>query len=69
MKQTLTIEFDEDGGNDALKQYAHLDDVLSANWDTQQMLRSAIKHGDYDDKTVTFLESLRETLYVEGLEQ
>jgi len=67
-KTTLTIEFDPDDEIN-LANYAHLPSLVSSNWDTGQMIRTALKHGDYDEKTCELLERLRDELYVEGLEK
>lgn len=66
-KKTLIIEFEEDDC-EKLKEYALLNELVVANREALFTIRSAIKHGVYEQNTYALLEKIREDLYVAGLD-
>lgn len=54
---------------DMLKVFAHAIDAASALGEAREEVRSRLKWGEnLTDEEVRFLETLQETLYVEGME-
>lgn len=67
MKYTVTIEGDYYEDSEELKAFVHIQDIKWVNDSARELIKSSLKHGDYDQKTNDLLERLRETLYVAGV--
>jgi len=68
MKIKMTYDGEVYDDSDEFKMLVHAPDMYLALCDGIQEIRSRIKHGDnVSDEEERFLESLRETLYVEGV--
>jgi hypothetical protein len=69
MKYTISIELDGYEDRSELKNIAHMKDIVMANWEARDLIRSRLKYEIEDRSTeAVFLEKLREALYVPGID-
>jgi hypothetical protein len=65
---TVTYTFDSYEDADELRMHQRVSDMQSAIYETSKLIRSELKHGEWEnEKVYELLERLSETLWVEGL--
>lgn len=71
MKGTWTLEYNTEERHEVEKFKAHLDGPAWAMlvWELDQMIRSAVKYTELDDKTSELLQSYRTFIHDEMFEQ